>query len=151
MLKHDASTPGGLGYLTRCCVIILETLSEYLYRKEKNINSQDVTEMGVRGKRLNCRILIPAVDENIIFKKAFNQKQNNTSLFWCLIFQPVLITSLSTFKCFVVTGNRNFLKVTFQQSCVVCASMVSCGRWSSFLNIYEAEYRKENETVSKLV
>lgn len=114
--------------------------------------------MGVRGERLNGRsqrgserILIPAVDENIIFKKVFNQKQNNTPLFLCLIFQPALIMSLSTLKCFVVSGNGNVLKVTFQQRCVVCASMASCGRWSSFLNIYEAEYRKENETILKLV
>lgn len=70
-------------------------------RKEENINIRDFAEMGMRGRRLNSRsqrgserILIPAVDENIIFKKVFNQKQNNTPLFWCLIFQPTLMTSL---------------------------------------------------------
>lgn len=127
-------------------------------RKEENINIRDFAEMSMRGKRLNSRsqrgserILIPAVDENIIFKKVFNQKQNNTPLFWCLIFQPTLMTSLPALKWFAFEGNGNFLKVTFQQRCVVCASMASCGRWSSFLNIYEAEYRKENETISKLV
>lgn len=49
-------------------------------RKEENINSQDEAEMGVEGKGFNGRsqrgserILISAVDENIIFKKVFNQ------------------------------------------------------------------------------